>query len=44
MARGLPTNAFDYIGLMNSALKSNDPVAVIEHVEFYQRESLVPRK
>ncbi|ENR18819.1 2-oxoisovalerate dehydrogenase subunit beta [Brucella suis] len=38
-----PTNAFDYIGLMNSALKSNDPVAVIEHVEFYQRESLVPR-
>ncbi|ARZ50280.1 MFS transporter [Brucella melitensis] len=38
-----PTNAFDYIGLMNSALKSDDPVAVIEHVEFYQRESLVPR-
>ena len=23
--------------------KSNDPVAIIEHVEFYQRESLMPR-
>ncbi|WP_407976783.1 dehydrogenase E1 component subunit alpha/beta [Brucella pseudogrignonensis] len=39
-----PTNAFDYVGLMNSALKSNDPVAIIEHVEFYQRESLVPKE
>lgn len=38
-----PTNAFDYVGLLNTALKSNDPVAIIEHVEFYQRESLVPR-
>lgn len=38
-----PTNAFDYVGLMNSALRSNDPVAIIEHVEFYQRESLVPK-
>ncbi|WP_442579989.1 dehydrogenase E1 component subunit alpha/beta [Mesorhizobium sp. ASY16-5R] len=38
-----PTTAFDYVGLLNTALKSNDPVAIIEHVEFYQRESLVPR-
>ena len=38
-----PTNAFDYVGLLNTALKSNDPVAIIEHVEFYQRESLMPR-
>ncbi len=38
-----PTNAFDYVGLLNTALKSNDPVAIIEHVEFYQRETLVPR-
>ena len=38
-----PTSAFDYVGLLNTALRSNDPVAIIEHVEFYQRESLVPR-
>jgi 2-oxoisovalerate dehydrogenase E1 component len=38
-----PTNPFDYVGLLNTALKSNDPVAIIEHVEFYQREGLVPR-
>lgn len=38
-----PTTAFDYVGLLNTALRSNDPVAIIEHVEFYQRESLVPR-
>lgn len=38
-----PTNAFDYVGLLNSALRSNDPVAIIEHVEFYQREGQVPR-
>lgn len=38
-----PTNAFDYVGLLNSALLSNDPVAIIEHVEFYQRDGLVPK-
>lgn len=38
-----PTTAFDYVGLLNTALRTNDPVAIIEHVEFYQRESLVPR-
>jgi 2-oxoisovalerate dehydrogenase E1 component len=38
-----PTSAFDYVGLLNTALRSNDPVAIIEHVEFYQREGLVPR-
>ena len=30
-----PTTPFDYIGLMNSALKCNDPVVVIEHVELF---------
>lgn len=37
-----PTTAFDYIGLMNSALLCNDPVAIIEHTELYQREFEVP--
>lgn len=38
----MPTTAFDYIGLMNSALRSNDPVVVFEHVAFYQQEFDVP--
>lgn len=32
-----PSTAFDYVGLMNSALKCNDPVLVIEHVDLYQQ-------
>lgn len=38
-----PSSAFDYIGLMNSALTCNDPVLVIEHTELYQREFEVPK-
>ncbi len=38
----MPTTAFDYIGLMNSALRCDDPVVVFEHVAFYQREFEVP--
>ena len=38
-----PTSAFDYIGLMNSALRCNDPVLVIENTELYQREFEVPK-
>jgi 2-oxoisovalerate dehydrogenase E1 component len=30
-----PSTPFDYVGLMNSALKCNDPVLVIEHVDLY---------
>jgi 2-oxoisovalerate dehydrogenase E1 component len=30
-----PSNPFDYIGLMNSALRCSDPVVVIEHVDLY---------
>jgi len=30
-----PTTPFDYVGLMNSALTSDDPVLVIEHLELY---------
>ncbi|MCQ4628992.1 MFS transporter [Shinella sp. CPCC 100929] len=31
-----PSTPFDYVGLMNTALASNDPVLVIEHVDLYQ--------
>jgi 2-oxoisovalerate dehydrogenase E1 component len=37
-----PTTAHDYIGLLNAALRCDDPVVVIEHTEFYQREFDVP--
>ena len=33
-----PSNPFDYVGLMNSALHCEDPVLVIEHVELYTRK------
>ena len=37
-----PSTPYDYIGLMNAALAGQDPVLVIEHVELYQREGLIP--
>jgi 2-oxoisovalerate dehydrogenase E1 component len=37
-----PSTAFDYIGLLNSAIACNDPVLVVEHTEFLQREFEVP--
>jgi 2-oxoisovalerate dehydrogenase E1 component len=30
-----PTTPFDYIGLMNTALRCQDPVVVLEHVDLY---------
>lgn len=30
-----PSNPFDYVGMMNSALLCNDPVVVLEHVDLY---------
>ena len=30
-----PTTPFDYVGLMNTALRCDDPVLVLEHVELY---------
>jgi len=30
-----PSTPFDYVGMMNSALRCQDPVVVIEHVELY---------
>lgn len=37
------SNAFDYVGLMNTALRCTDPVLVIEHQGLYNRKSLVPK-
>jgi 2-oxoisovalerate dehydrogenase E1 component len=31
-----PTTPFDYVGLMNSALRCKDPVVVLEHVDLYR--------
>jgi 2-oxoisovalerate dehydrogenase E1 component len=30
-----PTTPFDYVGLMNAALRCDDPVVVLEHVDLY---------
>lgn len=38
-----PANAFDYIGLFNSAVKSLDPVLIVEHHSLYNRKSRVPK-
>lgn len=37
-----PSNAFDYIGLFNTAMRLNDPVLIIEHGMLYDREDQVP--
>jgi 2-oxoisovalerate dehydrogenase E1 component len=37
-----PSTPFDYVGLMNTALASNDPVLVIEHVDLYQTMGPAP--
>lgn len=37
-----PSTPFDYVGLMNAALKLNDPVLVIEHVDLYASSGLAP--
>jgi 2-oxoisovalerate dehydrogenase E1 component len=39
-----PSSAADYVGLMNAALASNDPVLVIEHVDLYPIDDRVPRE
>ncbi len=33
---------FDYVGLMNAALKCDDPVLMIEHVGLYQQKGMGP--
>ncbi len=37
-----PSTPFDYIGLMNSALRCRDPVVVLEHVDLYPVSGEVP--
>lgn len=37
-----PSNPFDYVGLMNSALKCEDPVLVIEHTDLYPTSGTGP--
>lgn len=37
-----PSNAFDYIGLFNSAMTSKNPVLVVEHHELYPVKDDVP--
>jgi 2-oxoisovalerate dehydrogenase E1 component len=37
-----PSTPFDYIGLMNSALRCQDPVVVLEHVDLYGSTGLGP--
>jgi len=38
-----PSNAFDYIGLFNSAMQSKDPILMVEHHELYPVESEIPK-
>jgi 2-oxoisovalerate dehydrogenase E1 component len=38
-----PSNAFDYIGLFNSAILCKDPVLIVEHNVLYPVESSVPK-
>ncbi|NTG90989.1 2-oxoisovalerate dehydrogenase [Agrobacterium rhizogenes] len=37
------SNAFDYVGLMNTALHCTDPVLVIEHQGLYNRKGPIPK-
>lgn len=37
-----PSTAFDYVGLMNTALRCKDPVVVLEHVDLYNSTSDAP--
>lgn len=37
-----PSNPVDYVGLMNAALRCQDPVLVIEHVDLYNSTAIAP--
>lgn len=37
-----PSTPFDYVGLMNSALRCDDPVLVLEHVDLYASKGTAP--
>ena len=38
-----PANAFDYVGLFNTAMQSNDPVLIMEHHALYTQKFPVPK-
>jgi 2-oxoisovalerate dehydrogenase E1 component len=37
-----PSNPFDYVGLMNTAVALEDPVVVLEHVDLYASKGIAP--
>jgi 2-oxoisovalerate dehydrogenase E1 component len=37
-----PSNAFDYIGMFNTAMKFQDPVLIVEHGQIYADSTMVP--
>jgi len=37
-----PSNPFDYVGLMNTAIACDDPVVVLEHVDLYGAKGVGP--
>lgn len=37
-----PANAFDYVGLFNAAMRSLDPVVILEHQALYNTKTQVP--
>ena len=37
-----PSNAFDYIGLFNSAMRSTNPVLMVEHHQLYPTDGDIP--
>ncbi|TKB45312.1 alpha-ketoacid dehydrogenase subunit alpha/beta [Thalassotalea mangrovi] len=39
-----PSTPFDYAGLMNSALRCQDPVLIIEHMDLYNSSGPVPEQ
>jgi len=38
-----PTTPYDVIGLLNTALQSNDPVLIIEHANLYNTKDKIPK-
>jgi len=37
-----PSSPHDYVGLLNSAVRCEDPVYIMEHVELYKTEGPLP--